>query len=163
ARRGIEDEFGDTIAAIKSRGPAGRPPGKASDFNSTSLLPGLRFGQTTPGNLRISKHDGRDRLRLKRHRVPSNSFDGSATFVGGFVCQTGFASHVPDGVDSRLGGATLRIDRNKPAWRDLDPRMLQAQALGIWATAHSDQDFVEDLLWLSHLRALKRDADAVGL
>src|SRR5712691_585863 len=138
ARRWIEDEFGDAIVAVKSRGPAGGSPGKAGHLNGTSLLLGLGFGQTTPGNLRVSEHDCRDRVRRKRHLVPSNGFDGNATFVGGFVGEHRFASYVPDGIDGRLSGAALCIDRNKSAWRDLDAGVLKAQTLGIRTTTHGD-------------------------
>src|SRR5438309_3419061 len=134
----IKDEFGNTIVAIERCGPAGSSPGKAGHLNGTPLLLSLGLGQTTPGNLRVGEDDGRDRVRLKRHVVPCNGSDSNATFVGGFVSEHGFASHVPDGIDGRLSSATLCIDRNKAAWRDLDAGVLKAQPLGIRTTTHGD-------------------------
>src|SRR5437899_10233721 len=68
----IQDEFGDTVRAIECRGPARGPPGEAGYLYGTVFLLGLGFRQATPGNLRISKHDGRNGVRLKSHVVSSN-------------------------------------------------------------------------------------------
>ena len=123
----IKDEFGDTIRAIECRGPARGPPGEAGYLNGAAFLFGLGFRQATPGNLRIGKHDGRNGVRLKSHVVSSNGLHGNATFVRGFMGQHRFAGHVPDGINCRLSGATLRINRNKPALIDLNAGVLETQ------------------------------------
>src|SRR5262249_18087067 len=135
---GIKDEFGDTLVAIERRSSARGSPGKAGYLNGTPLLLGLGLGQTTPSNLRVGEAQGRDRVWLKRHLMSGNRSYGNTTFVGGFVGEHRFTGHVPDGIDGRLRGATLCINRNKAAWRDLDAGILKAQTLGIRTTPYGD-------------------------
>ena len=113
-------KFGDAIVAIEVVALPEGPQGKRATSMARLLLLGLGSRSDHTRQSRVGEHDGRDRVRLKRHLVSSNRSRGNTTFMGGFVGEHRFASHVPDGIDGRLSGATLCIDRNKSAWRDLD-------------------------------------------
>ncbi len=77
----IDQEFGQTVAAAHGGCPAGGGPGKTSDFNCAVFAASLRFGQSAPGNFRVRKHHGWDRLRLKGHAMTGNGFHRAAALV----------------------------------------------------------------------------------
>ena len=112
---GIDEQLRHAFRAVERSRAARCGPGKFRNFDFTAIFFSLRFGETSPGNFRISEDDGRNRRRFECDFMSGNGFHGGAAFVHGLVRQHRFAGHIADRIDRGIGGLQLLVDFDESA------------------------------------------------
>jgi hypothetical protein len=138
-RLGLHQELDLALGIQVGLGARVRQEREAADFILDAVLLELLLRLSDPRYFRVRVYDARDRAVVHVSVSAVDVLRSGDPFFLRFVREHGPEGHVADAFDVRHAGVELIVDHDAPAWVDFDADFFEAEALGVWPAADSDE------------------------
>ena len=141
---GVDDELDQAVFVVVDGRAADAAELQLADLD---VVPGLlrrRLGEADAGDLRVAEGGAGDEVLVDRVGLGAGGvLDRDDALLGGLVGERLGVDQVADRVDLRVRGAAVLVDLDLAVLLQLDPGLLEAEALDVGAAAAGDAEVVD--------------------
>ncbi len=141
---GVDDELDQAVFVVVDGRAADPAELLLADLDVVARLLRRRLGQADAGDLRVAEGGAGDQVLVDRVGLGAGRvLDRDDALLGGLVGERLGVDQVADRVDLRVRGPLVLVDLDLAVLLELDPGLVEAQALDVGGAAAGDAEVVD--------------------
>ena len=141
---GVDDELDEAVFVVVDGRAADPAELLLADLDVVARLLRRRLGEADAGDLGMAEGGAGDQVLVDRvGRLAGGVLDRDDPLLGGLVGERLGVDQVADRVDLRVRGPPVLVDLDLAVLLELDPGLVQAQALDVGRAAAGDAEVVD--------------------